>query len=217
VPEIPLSLPERLKAETRALHLRAERSGTMAALLGRRLARPAYGRLLHNLHALYAALEPALEAALQRRPDPALATMLPVLRRQPALAADLAALGLDAGNPAPGVLQPALAEYVQRLERDRASAPHRLLAHAYVRYLGDLHGGQILAARVRDALGLAAGVGTAFYAFGDDARVQQLRLDFRTWLAALTLSPGEGDDLVDEAVWAFGAHCRLFEQIEAAT
>jgi heme oxygenase len=40
-----------------------------------------------------------------------------------------------------------------------------LLAHAYVRYLGDLSGGQIIGGRIKRAYGLKGKEGTAFYDF----------------------------------------------------
>ena len=85
-----VSLPERLKTETRALHTVAERSTFMQMLLSGRLDRLAYCALLRNLHAVYAALEPALarHASL-----PAIAPVfLPALWRAGALQHDLDAL-----------------------------------------------------------------------------------------------------------------------------
>ena len=61
------SLAERLRTETRELHSTAERSALMNALMCGRMERQAYCALLGNLHAIYAALEPAL-ARHARRP-----------------------------------------------------------------------------------------------------------------------------------------------------
>ena len=43
--------------------------------------------------------------------------------------------------------------------------PSRLLAHAYVRYLGDLSGGQFIRRRISKAYGLDDGAGVSFYEF----------------------------------------------------
>lgn len=71
-------------------------------------------------------------------------------------------LQLQASAPAP------LAAYVQRIE-DLSDSPDPapLLAHAYVRYLGDLSGGQTIRHILAKAYDLdeAAGTGVAFYAF----------------------------------------------------
>ena len=57
---------------------------------------------------------------------------------------------------------------MQRIEDIANSAnPAPLLAHAYVRYLGDLSGGQTIRHILAKAYGLdeAAGTGVSFYAF----------------------------------------------------
>ena len=60
----------------------------------------------------------------------------------------------------------ALREYTSRL-RDLTVAPDPapLLAHAYVRYLGDLSGGQIIRRHVVDVYGLDDDTGAQFYQF----------------------------------------------------
>ena len=108
---------------------------------------------------------------------------------------------------------PATIDYVQRLRALHGASAHRRWAHVYVRCLGDLHGGQVLARLVREHFGLDGADGTRFYDFGDDDRVHGLRDDLRTKLAALPLDAVQADEVVAEAVWAFEAHCRIFEQI----
>lgn len=207
------SLAARLKAETRSLHTLAERSGVMADLMQGRLGLPAYCALLRNLQAIYAALESGLDG------HPADGRLWrPELRRLPALEQDLDRLHRgDWRAHAP--LAPATRAYVERLTALAATAPGLLLAHAYLRYLGDLHGGQILARLIQRQFGLpAAGgpSGTAFYAFGEPAQVEQLKRDFRAGLDALALQPGEADAFVAEACEAFRLHQQLFEELKAA-
>lgn len=47
-----------------------------------------------------------------------------------------------------------------------------MLAHAYVRYLGDLSGGQVIGARIKKAYGLNGQDGTAFYRFDEGSAGQ---------------------------------------------
>ncbi len=208
-------LPERLRLETRDLHAATERTGAMAALLGGRLARPAYCAMLRNLHALYAALEAALR---ERQHDAAIAPLqAQTLQREPALAADLTAL--HGPQWASDIhLQAATVGYVQRLQTLAQTGSAALVAHAYVRYLGDLHGGQILKRLVARGAGLAEdaavpAAGTQFYEFGDDAHVRALRQQLRHALGALPVSVAEQDRIVAEARWAFQQHQQLFEQL----
>lgn len=63
---------------------------------------------------------------------------------------------------------PALSDYVRRLEElSNSNDPSALLAHSYVRYLGDLSGGQTLRHTLAKAYDLdeASGMGISFYSF----------------------------------------------------
>lgn len=209
-PPASAGLPERLRLETRDLHTATERAGAMAALLAGRLPRAGYCALLRNLHALYVALEAALA---RRRHDAAVAPLQAgALHRAAALAADLHHLhGPRWADELP--VQPATAAYVARLQALAASASPALVAHAYVRYLGDLHGGQVLKRLVARHYALPGEAGTAFYDFGSEPEVLALRQRLRTALAGLPLTRAEQDDVVAEARWAFEQHQRLFEEL----
>ena len=126
----------------------------MAQLLQQRLSRTGYCALLRNLHAIYA----ALEASLTRRgDDPIVATLhAQPLAREAALARDLEALH-GAGWHDELTLAPATLAYVRRLALLGADESAVLVAHAHVRYLGDLHGGQVLKRLVSSSLGLEPG------------------------------------------------------------
>ncbi len=216
-------LPERLRLETRDLHTLSERSGVMASLITGRLARGDYLALMRNLHAIYAALEAALNRHLD---EPALAVLgTPALHREAALASDLSALcGPDWRVALPLAL--ATQAYVDRLQALAEKTPLLLVAHAYVRYLGDLHGGQMLkrlVARSLAAVGGGATPGAAtvhatrFYEFGSDDEVLALRLAFRSGLARIAVDTATADRLVAEARWAFEQHVALFNELAAAS
>jgi heme oxygenase len=205
----PAPLPERLRLETRDLHAAAERSGVMGDLLHGRLGLASYRAMLRNLHTIYDALEAALDA---RQADPQVAPLrMPELYRTAALASDLDAL--DAGGDETAV-EDAAAAYAGRLAQMARAGSPALVAHAYVRYLGDLHGGQALKRVVARTYGLGA-EGTSFYEFGDDAEVLVHRAAFRAALAALPVSAADADLIVAEARWAFAQHQQLFEQLQA--
>jgi heme oxygenase len=207
------SLAERLKAETRALHTSAERSRFMGLLLRGQMERPAYCEMLRNLHAIYAALEPALVRHAQH---PVIAPVFePALARTDALAADLLALhGPDWTDAFE--LQPAAARYARRLHEIDATQPAMLLAHAYVRYLGDLSGGQMLRRVVAEGMHLPAHTGTAFYDFGEPHETQALTQAFRAGLDKVIFDATSADALVAEAVLAFQWHRALFDELAQA-
>jgi heme oxygenase len=205
-------LADRLRGATRALHARAERSGIMPELLRGQLERPAYCRLLRNLHALYAALEAGLA---RHATHPQLATIDdPRLARTASLAADLAALHGPDWEREVGMADAGIA-YVRRLQALAADDPPLLAAHAYVRYLGDLSGGQLLCAIVRQAMNLGDREGTAFYRFDTD-NVAALAQRLRSGLDAIPLDAATAGRIVAEAQDAFGSHVRLFEELAAS-
>jgi heme oxygenase len=202
-------LAERLKNETRALHTAAERSAFMAALLRGRLERQAYCTFLRNLHAIYAALEPALK---RHAADPSIAPVFSAaLSRCDALSHDLRTLHGTAWTEL--VVTPAAMDYVKRLHEVDAAEPARLLAHAYVRYLGDLSGGQMLRGIVARGMQWDGSGAVAFYDFGDAPRTAELARAFRAGLMHLNVDDAQSDAIVDEAKRAFALHCRLFDEL----
>jgi heme oxygenase len=207
------SLGHHLKATTSAMHRRVERTAFMASLLRGEVDREAYAGLLRNLQALYAALEQAL---VQHASTPDVApVVMPELFRSRAIAADLQVLSAS-GAAVPPPLARATQRYVGRLQELSAARPGLLVAHAYVRYLGDLNGGQALRRIVARSLGLAGNAGTLFYDFGDGAAQQHLVQRFRAGLEALGAPPEARLALGDEALGAFERHEQLFEELAAA-
>lgn len=208
----PAGLGEQLKAATAAMHRRVERTAFMAGLLRGQVDRPRYADLLRNLQALYAALEDGLA---RHAATPGVApVVMPELFRSQALAADLQTL-TGGSAPAGAPLARATRHYVERLQLLGSARPGLLVAHAYVRYLGDLNGGQALCRVVERSLGLTDGAGTRFYDFGDGAARQRLVQRFRAGLEAVAGSPQERQALADEALSAFQRHERLFEELAA--
>jgi heme oxygenase len=200
-------LAQRLRDETRALHVDAERSPFMSVLLRGRMDRVAYAALLRNLLAIYEVLEPALA---RHAAHPALAPLnLPALARLPSLRDDLARVA----DPSDATcdLRSAVVRYVARLRELDAANPELLLAHAYVRYLGDLSGGQLLHDIVARSPGLGPRVGTAFYEFGDPAVASTLAVGFRSSLDRAVVD--DPDAVVAEARLAFTWHRELFDEL----
>lgn len=210
--EIGMSIPitQRLRDATRALHTEVERAGVMRSLLRGQLERAGYCRLLRNLHAIYSALEAGLA---QHASDPGLV----ILRCQPlfrsdALREDLNFLhGADWADAIP--LTAAATQYAEHLRGLAARAPLLLGAHAYVRYLGDLSGGQMLTRIVAKSLGLQLNQGVSFYDFGNTEEVAKLAKAFRTGLDLMVDSETNALAVVEEACAAFERHTTLFEEL----
>ncbi|GAC1620652.1 MAG: heme oxygenase (biliverdin-producing) [Nevskia sp.] len=207
------TLAERLRAGTRTLHTQAERSGLMPVLLRGQIGRHDYCRLLRNLYAIYQVMEPALA---RHANHPGLAPIrAEALARCAALAADLGFLHGPAWLDELPV-EAAAGEYARRLHTLDLTWPGGLAAHAYVRYLGDLSGGQILGGIVAGALQLEGEDGWRFYRFPDPGAAA-LAARFREGLNAIPPDREAPDEaLVVEAQLGFTLHASLFEQLAAA-
>jgi heme oxygenase len=206
----PPGLGSYLKSATAPMHRRVERTPFMAALLRGQVDRPRYAALLRNLQAVYAALEDGLA---RHAATPGVApVVMPELFRGEALTADLQTLACQSTPLARSTQQ-----YVQRLHDLSAAKPGLLVAHAYVRYLGDLNGGQSLRRVVARGLGLQGHDGTRFYDFGDSATQQRLVQRFRAALETAALQQTDTQALTDEAVNAFERHEQLFEELSASS
>lgn len=182
----------------------------MDALMSGRMQRSIYCALLRNLHAIYVVLEPALERhAAHRLIAPVL---LPALWRTSALEHDLRALSGANWSDA-STLKPATVTYVARLRQLDSTQPGLLLAHAYVRYLGDLSGGQMLRRVVAKSESLDGAAAIAFYDFGDALAVRELTQRFRSGLDAAPMADGTASTLVEEARFGFVLHRQLFDEL----
>lgn len=206
----PTGLAHRLREATGTAHTAAERTAFVRHLFKGTLPREGYTAFIRSLHPVYAALEEGLGA---NRGDQVVGMVYdPALDRTASLEKDLA---FFAG---PGwrdlAVADAAAEYAEHLGRLARTAPRGLVAHAYVRYLGDLSGGQLMGKRI--ATSYEAGeAGTNFYAFHAVPDVDARKHQYRAVLSALPLSADEQDLVVNEAIAGFEYARRIFEELDA--
>jgi heme oxygenase len=173
-----------------------------------RLSRDLFARHLLALQGVYEALEAALERLGH---DPRIgAFCLPALWRRASIEADLDFLrGSTWRREAPVEGGVAYADHIRRIA---ATEPIRLVSHAYVRYLGDLSGGQMLKKMAARQLGLD-GHGLSFYEFPAIGDPATFKADFRRRLDDLRLEDGEREGLLDEARTAFHLNAAIFNQL----
>jgi heme oxygenase len=199
-------LAARLREETRPYHSAAERAGIMTGFLRGQIDRATYTRLLRNLHALY----DALESSLARFASSPFGVPFEEagLRRREALASDAEWFGGSAWRTLP--VEEAMQQLVHRIvEGDAVTAA----TYAYVRYLGDVSGGQALKGVVRRIFALPDERGTAFYSFPELGDLDVFKGRVRADIDALPVTDG-GDAMVREAIAAFQLHERLFVQLD---
>ena len=190
----------RLHARIGKAHHQAEGMGFSRALLAGE-ASPL------QLAALIRALAPAYNLLEQRAPELAAALPWAALGRRTALAHDVAKLAVLPATPASA----AAAEWLQRLALLAREAPHRFMAHVYVRYGGDLSGGQQLAAQAQAILAAHALPGLEFWSFSEP--IASLKQQLHDGFEALDLSPAEEEELLEESEQAFLLTQRLLAEL----
>ncbi|KAI8994201.1 hypothetical protein BD414DRAFT_506661 [Trametes punicea] len=223
-----------LRQGTAEAHERAEHSKGAQWLARGELEKEEYARFLMMLWHIYDAFERALE---QHATHPVLApTHNPGLfARSANIAADISYL-LDVpeeswqSHPLHAALMalppPALTQYVARIRELAASPdPSRLLAHAYVRYLGDLSGGQFIRRRIAKAYGLEDGAGVSFYEFrplggasaASGTTMGELKKIKEWYRDGMNAGVGDNTELkaaiLDEARLAFDYNTALFDAL----
>ncbi len=206
----PEGLAQRLREATGTAHTAAERTAIVRHLFKGTLSREGYTAFIRSLHPVYA----ALEEGLGTNQGDAVVGMIydPALDRAASLEKDLAFFGGPGWRDMP--VTDAAAEYAEHLGALARTAPRGLVAHAYVRYLGDLSGGQMMGKRV--AVAYEAGeAGTNFYAFHAVPDVDARKHQYRAVLTALPLAAGEQDLVVNEAIAGFDFARRIFEELDA--
>ena len=206
-----MTLSEQLREGTADVHRDAERSTFVSRFVTGTLDRDTYSRHLLALHGVYAALEAALDRRLtDGRLD---AFHLPALWRRAAIEDDLEFLRGEGWRRE----QPVSASkvYAAHIGAIDDTQPIRLVSHAYVRYLGDLSGGQMLKRMAAKVLQLN-GNGLRFYEFPAIGDAAAFKADFRRRLDDLVLAEGEPEALLDEARTAFRLNAMIFEQLVVA-
>ncbi|KAF9643277.1 heme oxygenase [Thelephora ganbajun] len=228
-----------LKAGTMKIHEEVEKSKGATHLARGELDREEYIRCLMMFWHIYHSLEEGLAAnandnVLTPTYNPAL------FARASALSSDISfLLGVSDDDsswkthPTHQTLisspSPAFRAYVSRLTHLVEEEPRRLLAHSYIRYMGDLSGGQVMKRNIRKAYGLVDKQGTAFYDFGvtgsegqskpftaNMGEVRRIKEWFRDGIdAGVGNDVGVKEALLDEATRAFVLHKNIFDEIKA--
>lgn len=204
------SLSRTLRSRTATAHGDAEQSLFMEQLFSGALSRVALADYTGQLWFLYSALERAVRAHAGGNLLASVAD--PRLERVPALERDMVELGgefwRDEIVPGPGTVA-----YIRHLD-GLADAGDQLglLAHHYVRYLGDLSGGQVIARMFREHYGVGAD-GLHFYDFALIGKIKPYRDGYRERLDGLSLGELEISRLLSAANEAFGLNQAVFRDL----
>lgn len=193
-----------VREASRPAHEAAESRGFVTRLMGGELSLAEYVRYL----AQYAWVYEALEGRTHQLGEPSLFDAR--LDRFGAMVHDLEALGaVDWRQEHP--MLPATAAYVRHLQTVR-NDDMRYLAHHYTRYLGDLSGGQAIAALVARHYG-ATPDQLSYYDFSELGSPVRYKEGYRAAMNELALSPAQIDDLVDEVSLSFAMNSAIFDAL----
>lgn len=206
------TLSARVRELTRADHQEAETATFISDLMGGRRSGTDYALLLSQYEHIYHQLEDSVALARVTSPAPVADLFDPALERAPFIRRDLAALlpatGLD---EAPAEL-PATRAYVLRIaavEHDHA----RLAAHHYLRYLGDLSGGQAIGRMVSRHYGLTE-EHLSMYRFAGIEKPKVYKDGYRLKLDSLELTPEQEEAFIEEAGLGFQHNKAVFQELD---
>jgi heme oxygenase len=201
-----------LREATLDVHRAAEQEPFIAGLMAGDRSAHDLARLTGQLRSIYAALETRVRAMRER--GELVELLDPRLDRLATIDSDLAALGGARADRLTDPL-PATSAYVGRIGRIGRSRP-RLLAHHYVRYLGDLSGGQIIAMLMRRHYGVDDDA-LRFYDFDHLEGKGAFKRAYRRELDVLFTDPAFYDAMLDETRIAYDANRRVFRELGAAS
>jgi heme oxygenase len=195
----------KLHARIGKAHHHAEGMAFSRALLAGEATPPQLAALLRAVAPAYALLE-------EEAPERACAlgaTDLPWadLARSAALQRDLAQLSVLSSSPS----SPAAALWLERLRLLARQAPHRLMAHVYVRYGGDLSGGQQLGQEANAILERHGLPRLHFWAF--ELPIAALKASLHGGFEQLDLTEEEEEEFLEEAETAFLLTQRLLAEL----
>lgn len=200
------SFSERLRAQTMRPHREAESETFIVELMAGRLSRSAYLALLEQYAVIYPALETAVAAYRGHRIISPFDH--PGLARTAAIHADLDALA-GADRPQPHTLE-ATAELAERI--GSGLPPERLLAHHYLRYLGDLSGGLAIGKLVSRHYGIEPEA-LSMWRFAGIEKPKVFKDNYRANLDTVELTEQQQMALIDEAAIGYRMNQAIFRQL----
>lgn len=107
--------------------------------------------------------------------------------------------------------------YISRIKYVAKTNPMLLIAHAYVRYMGDLSGGQMIKQMIREALNLENGKGTQFYEFEKISDIIAFKKQYRASLDTLELTQSQIQAIIGEANLGFLYNVNFFREVNRPT
>ena len=210
-----INLASKLREETAKSHTRAENSTFMKCFLKGIVNKEVFRKFTANLYFIYS----ALEEELQRYSNDSVigSIYFPELNRKANLEEDLEFYYGENWREQIAAT-PACQTFVDRIREVAKEEPALLVAHSYVRYMGDLSGGQGLRNIARSAMDLPVDKGTRFYqfdAFDGFEAIQAFKGKYRQALNSLPVDAATAQKIANEANDVFDLNRNVLHDLEA--
>ncbi|NBU98399.1 MAG: biliverdin-producing heme oxygenase [Spirochaetia bacterium] len=207
-----MNLSSLLKEGTAEVHRNIEKSSFMGELFKGKVSKDIYLKYLENFFYLYNELEYSVNLKLSEQNLKKL--YFPDLHRTKALYLDLIYFGGASFIPSPPSEK--TIRYINHIKEITEKEPYKIISHLYVRYLGDLSGGQILGGIIRKTFSLEKGFGDSFYSFpiGD---VDHFKNTYRAQLDSLGFEDSQKLELLEEAKLAFSYNGMMLSELDIYT
>ncbi|MCW7489051.1 heme oxygenase (biliverdin-producing) [Leptospira meyeri] len=208
-----MSIAMMLREGTADKHQETEKVPYIRAIFRGGLDAQTYTYQLESLHAVYAVME---DLYRQNKDNPILAKLyFPALFREKSLKEDIASFQKKFGTKLRGSISKATQNYIDHIKNTAKTKPELLVAQAYVRYLGDLSGGQSIKKVVAKTFELEGNEGTAFYEFPEIEDLMAFKGIYRQNLDTLPLNDTQKAELLAEANATFDLNKFLFIELDS--
>ncbi|XP_028390666.1 uncharacterized protein LOC114515576 [Dendronephthya gigantea] len=204
-------LHQELTENTKSIHKKTETSPFVRGLIKGKIDPAGYKLYLSNLYFIYSTLE---KEGDKHKSHPKLKPVyFPTeLRRTPKIVEDLEYFY---GSDWKDEIEPleATKRYMARLRQLSEEDPMLLVAHQYIRFMGDLSGGQVLKKIFVKTYNLFDSNGIQFYEFDNIPKVGEFKQRYRRALDSLPLDKEEADRVVNESIKAYHLHIEMFAEM----
>lgn len=208
-----MSIAMMLREGTADKHQETEKVPYIRAIFRGGLDAQTYTYQLESLLAVYTEME---ELYRQNKDNPILAKLyFPALFREKSLKEDIASFQKKFSTKLRGSISKATQNYIDHIKNIAKTKPELLVAQAYVRYLGDLSGGQSIKKVVAKTFELEGNEGTAFYEFPEIEDLMAFKGIYRQNLDTLPLNDSQKAELLAEANATFDLNKFLFIELDS--
>lgn len=203
-----MSFHGQIKASSDAAHAEAENAPFISSLMDGSLGQQSYRDYLAALLPIYQ----NMEALLQQRTGSELLGYFDhrALDRADLLAHDISVLSARLDSNLVGTSLASVRKYLERLTPDISDA--RLLAHHYIRYLGDLSGGQAIARLISRHYSIADDALT-FYNFKNIGDAVFYKKRYRDLLNLVPFTADEKSEFLDEVSYLYRFSTEIFIEL----